>query len=72
MDILSLVAAGFGVTIMPSSVRRISRKGLALRPIVGSPRTDLFIAWRTDDASPALREFISFVQIAFAKMDSKS
>lgn len=70
LDILSLVAAGFGVTIMPSSVRRISRKGLALRPIVGSPRMDLFIAWRSDDASPALREFISFVQTAFAKLNA--
>jgi len=72
LDMLSLVAAGFGVTIMPDSVRHAARKGVLLRPIVGSPRTDLFIAWRTDDASPALQEFISFVKSAFAKTNGES
>jgi DNA-binding transcriptional LysR family regulator len=62
LDILSLVAAGFGVAIMPASIRHAGRKGFAIRPIVGSPSTDLRIAWRADDASPALREFLAFVR----------
>jgi DNA-binding transcriptional LysR family regulator len=62
LDILSLVAAGFGVAIMPESIRHTGRKGLAIRAIVGAPSTDLHVAWRADDASPALREFLSFVR----------
>jgi DNA-binding transcriptional LysR family regulator len=62
LDILSLVAAGFGVAILPESIRHAGRKGFAIRPIVGSPSTDLRIVWRADDASPALREFLSFVR----------
>jgi DNA-binding transcriptional LysR family regulator len=62
LDILSLVAAGFGVSILPDSIRNAGRKGIALRPIVGSPSTDLLVAWRTADASPALKEFLAFVR----------
>jgi DNA-binding transcriptional LysR family regulator len=62
LDIISLVAAGFGVAIMPASLRELRRDGLALRPIVGSPRADLLVAWRSDDRSPALRDFIELVR----------
>ncbi|UQA57185.1 LysR family transcriptional regulator [Polyangium aurulentum] len=62
LDILSLVAAGFGVAILPESIRHSGRKGFAIRPIVGSPMTDLRMVWRVDDASPALREFLAFVR----------
>lgn len=67
LDILSLVAAGFGVAIMPGSIRRAHRKGLAIRPIVGAPRATLYIVWRADDTAPALREFIGFVRSTFVK-----
>ena len=66
-DIVSLVAAGFGVAIMPGSIRRAGRKGLAIRPIVGAPRATLYIVWRADDTAPALREFIGFVRSTFVK-----
>ncbi|WP_437945783.1 LysR substrate-binding domain-containing protein [Sorangium sp. So ce296] len=62
LDILSLVAAGFGVSILPESIKNIRRGGLALRPIVGAPVTDLLLAWRADDASPTLGQFLSFVR----------
>ncbi|MDI1451417.1 LysR family transcriptional regulator [Polyangium sp. 6x1] len=67
LDIVSLVAAGFGVAIMPGSIRRAGRKGLAIRPIVGAPSATLYIVWRADDAAPALREFIGFVRSTFVK-----
>ncbi|WP_437318945.1 LysR substrate-binding domain-containing protein [Sorangium sp. So ce385] len=62
LDILSLVAAGFGVSILPESIKNIRRGGLALRPIVGAPVTDLLLAWRADDASPTLGQFLAFVR----------
>lgn len=62
LDILSLVAAGFGVSILPESIRNAGRKGLAFRPIEGSPATDLLVAWRADDEAPSVREFLAFVR----------
>ena len=59
---LSLVAADFGVTIMPESIRVLRRLGLAFRPIKGSPTSELLLTWRTNDTSPALREFLAFVR----------
>lgn len=61
-DVLSLVAADFGVTIMPESIRVLRRLGLAFRPIKGSPTSELLLTWRTNDTSPALREFLAFVR----------
>ena len=62
VDIISLVAAGFGVSILPASVREVQREGMVLRPIVGSPHTELFVAWRSDDASPVVRDFLETVR----------
>jgi DNA-binding transcriptional LysR family regulator len=62
LDIVSLVAAGFGVSILPESIRNIRRQGLVFRPIVGSPTTNLSLVWRIDDASPAVAGFLSFVR----------
>ncbi len=73
LDMLSLVAAGFGVSIVPESTRIIRRKGIVLRPIAGSPMTELLVAWRPENESPALREFVSIVRkvgVAIARGDS--
>jgi DNA-binding transcriptional LysR family regulator len=61
-DVLSLVAAGFGISIVPSSVLEARRSDLVLRPIIGSPTTDLLIAWRAGDASPACQQFVGVVR----------
>jgi DNA-binding transcriptional LysR family regulator len=58
LDILSLVAAGFGVAILPESVREVHRPDIILRPIVGAPSIDLLAAWRADNSSPVLRMFL--------------
>lgn len=58
LDIVSLCAAGFGVAIVPGTLRHARRPGAVFRPIVGDPRTDLLVAWRPDDPSPILRDFL--------------
>jgi DNA-binding transcriptional LysR family regulator len=63
LDIVSMVAAGFGVSIMPSSMRNFRRPSLAFRPIVGSPQTELLIVWRHQNLSPALHKFVDLVRI---------
>jgi DNA-binding transcriptional LysR family regulator len=67
LDLVSLVAVGFGVALVPSSMRAARRPGVALRRIVGAPRADLLVAWRrtADEAlerAPILREFLATAQ----------
>jgi DNA-binding transcriptional LysR family regulator len=62
VDVLSLVAAGFGVSIVPSSVRELGRHDVALCGINGAPDTELLIVWRAGDGSPALRAFVDTVR----------
>lgn len=58
LDVVSLVAAGFGVAILPESIREVHRPDIALRPIVGSPSIELLAAWHSSNHSPVLRTFL--------------
>ncbi|TAM60176.1 LysR family transcriptional regulator [bacterium] len=52
---ISLVAAGLGVTLMPASIQRLNLAGVVYRPIAEqTPPAELYAAWRTDEASTAL------------------
>ncbi|AKT41783.1 LysR family transcriptional regulator [Chondromyces crocatus] len=62
LDIPSMVAAGFGIAILPESIRQLGRRGLSFRPLVGGPRTSLLMVWRQDDGSPTMEGFIAFVR----------
>jgi DNA-binding transcriptional LysR family regulator len=62
LDIVSLVAAGLGVSILPSSIRKFRRSGIVLRPIVGGPRTELLVVWSARNRSAVLREFLEVVR----------
>lgn len=63
LDITSMVAAGFGVSIMPASMRHFHRPGLVFRPITGAPQTELLIVWRHQNLSPALHKFVDLVRV---------
>jgi DNA-binding transcriptional LysR family regulator len=62
LDIVSLVSAGLGVSILPASVRNFRRAGIVLRPLEGEPRTDLLVLWSRRRSSPVLREFLDVVR----------
>jgi DNA-binding transcriptional LysR family regulator len=72
LDIVSLVAAGFGISIMPSSMRNFRRPGLAFRSIVGSPQVELLIVWRHQNLSPALHNFVDLVRVLGVNRPRKS
>lgn len=60
---LSLVAAGFGVALLPASVKHLHRDGVAYRPLEEpAPRTELAVVSRLDDPSPASQNFLAIVQ----------
>ena len=59
---LSLVAAGFGVALLPASVRHLHRDGVVYRPLLEpAPRTELAVVSRSDDPSPVLQNFLAIV-----------
>ncbi|HEX4033493.1 MAG TPA: LysR substrate-binding domain-containing protein [Solirubrobacteraceae bacterium] len=61
--IISLVAGGFGVSLVPESVGQIDRSGVAFRAIAGrTPTIELALAWRTGSTSPVLAAFLAMAR----------
>lgn len=60
---ITLVAAGLGLALMPMSVRREERAGLAYRPVTdGLPPVEITIAWLKGRKTPMMRRFLDFLQ----------
>jgi DNA-binding transcriptional LysR family regulator len=58
--IISLVAGGFGVSLVPASVGQVDRSGVAFRPFSGPmPTIELAVAWRRGAGTPVREEFLS-------------
>ncbi len=65
---LGLVAAGLGVTLLPSAVMNLERTGVVYRPLEPpAPSMDLGMIWRADDASPSLQRFADVVREVVAE-----
>jgi DNA-binding transcriptional LysR family regulator len=61
--IVSLVAAGIGIALVPSTLENLSRKGLVYKQLSGVvPKLELAVAWRRDDHSPLLASFLKVVR----------
>lgn len=58
--LVSFVAAGMGVALVPEGVANVHLPGVAYLPLGGAPRTvDLVLAWRDDVPSAILRRVFS-------------
>jgi DNA-binding transcriptional LysR family regulator len=58
--ILSLVAAGIGVALIPNSVQVLQRQGVAYRPLRDrTPATGIAIVRLSDSVSPAIEHFLA-------------
>ncbi len=65
--IISLVAAGMGYALVPESVANLGRAGVIYQPLTDSQAViELGIAWRRDDDSPVLANFLSLLQSELA------
>lgn len=61
--IVSLVAAGIGIALVPASLENLRRRGVSYRPLKGAtPKVQLAVVWRKDDTSPLLRSFLAVVK----------
>jgi DNA-binding transcriptional LysR family regulator len=58
---LSLVAAGIGVTLVPSSVRAVRRPGVVFRPIAPAPMSELVLVRRAEPPSEIVARFLDVV-----------
>ncbi|ANS32510.1 hypothetical protein R1CP_39635 (plasmid) [Rhodococcus opacus] len=71
--IVSLVAAGLGVAVLPMSVGAMQVVGAVLRPLSATtPGIELAVAWRQGDISTVRRRFIEIVDRTLAEEDSPS
>ena len=65
---LSLVAGGLGVALVPASVRNFGVPGVTYRPIKGpSQMTGLDLVWKRDSRVSTLRAFIEVVRAEYPK-----
>jgi DNA-binding transcriptional LysR family regulator len=64
--IVSLVAAGMGVALVPASLAGMRRTGVVYRPLAQpGPPVELGLAWREAEDSPAVAAFVRHVCAAF-------
>ena len=66
---LGLIAAGLGVSMVPTSLRRMAMDGVTYRPLTGpmEPRAILSLASRRGDNSAVIRRFVAMVRATVAE-----
>jgi DNA-binding transcriptional LysR family regulator len=61
--LVSFVAAGLGVSLVPASVRNMTVEGAIYRPLVhDATRVELAAAWRRDDERPLLKRALDVIR----------
>lgn len=61
--IVSLVAGGMGVSILPGSLCSLQRTGAVYRPLKSPvPTSDMAVIWRPADTSPTLNSFLQIIR----------
>jgi DNA-binding transcriptional LysR family regulator len=65
VSIVHMVAAGFGVSVVPQSLQRIHAEGAVYLNIEGeAPRAPISLAYRRDDHSTIVRNFVGLARHA--------
>jgi DNA-binding transcriptional LysR family regulator len=66
--ILSLVASGRGVSVVPRGAMGLGRPGVAFRPVRPSlPTVEMGVAYRRAETSPMVNVFLDIVETVFHK-----
>ena len=64
--IVSLVAAGIGVALVPASLRHMRRTGVVYRALAeAGPLMEVGLAWREDEEDPAVAAFVEHARTAY-------
>lgn len=57
--LLSLVAAGMGIALVPMTSRMFSFQGVVFRPLRNPPPVDLAVAWNRTNETPLMESFLA-------------
>jgi DNA-binding transcriptional LysR family regulator len=60
---VALVAAGFGVALVPATVSEVRSPSVAFRSLDVSPPVDFNCIYRRDDTSPMLQAFLDTIRV---------
>lgn len=60
--LLSFVAAGAGVALVPTTARAFSVNNIVVRELADAPEVQLAVAWRAGADSALLRNFVSLIE----------
>jgi DNA-binding transcriptional LysR family regulator len=60
--ILGLVASRCGVAIVPETLQALPHAGVTFRPLAQPPMADTYLAWRADNTSLALHQFLESIR----------
>jgi DNA-binding transcriptional LysR family regulator len=63
--IVSLVAEGIGVGLVPSSLRRLNVAGVSFVEFANAPVVEQVLIWRAANLNPALPRFLAATDLAF-------
>lgn len=63
--LLALVAAGFGVAVVPASVRALPLHGVVFRDLADGGNIDLALAWRRGGDNPVVDAVVDVLSAAF-------
>ncbi|MBW4479164.1 MAG: LysR family transcriptional regulator [Tolypothrix brevis GSE-NOS-MK-07-07A] len=62
--IVSLVAGGLGIAIVPESLQNLQRTGLVYKAVKeATPKTAIAIIWRKNDTSATVQKFLEIVRL---------
>ncbi|UYX55007.1 LysR substrate-binding domain-containing protein [Bacillus thuringiensis] len=65
--IVDLVAAGMGISVVPSSVESYKKSGVMYKDIQeNTPKINLYVGWRQDEKSVVLENFLTVVREVYA------
>jgi DNA-binding transcriptional LysR family regulator len=68
-----MVAAGGGVALVPATARHIRQPGVVFAPLSPSaPNLEMAVAWRRDNTSPIVAQFIAVARRALVRPKKRS
>jgi DNA-binding transcriptional LysR family regulator len=59
--IVTLVAEGIGLALVPRSLQRLELAGVAWRPLADAPQVEHMLAWRRGNLNPVLPRFLDLI-----------
>lgn len=63
--IVSLVAGGLGIAIVPESLQNLQRTGVVYKTVQEpTPKAAIAMVWRQNDTSPTVQRFLEIVRLA--------